>query len=920
MYLIIFYFVIFLVERGKGTTYECNINATCGCSSSSTILTRIIGGENAVERSWGWIVSIRKRQSHFCGGSIFSSSFIITAAHCVHDITSLSDITILAGSSTLTPSSSNKFYQIRSIFQITIHPSYATTDTYENDIALIRLSTPLDMTNGYIKPICLPTGTNSEPSDNIDIIAVGWGVTSTSQDISSQNLQQVTIKSIKSTSKDCLKIIDNSQVQFCAGILTTGGKDTCQGDSGGPLVAFVNGLWQLDGITSYGYGCALPGYPGVYTRVSFYIPWITSITQSTQSSVNYFVSTATTKATTQKSITTEQTTTTKKSTVAITTTTMLRIPVTSITATTMNTKTSSKNLIQNSTKETVYLQTQNKTNSYKISMSNLLSYNSFGDPYLQTYFQNKNIQKHLRKIGLINHHDKIISHKQNQSIRNEYSRQEHIPILLPNENGQRVKGLRKSRKTSAINENIKELKERYHSLHLNDYGLLNRSKKTRLNINNNNNCIDQEQFKNLDEQREIPSGLSTKTNDFIRSKSLKINNSCEITMIYLGSQTNFNTNQSEFNLNGYEIIVMQQHCGGENLIVFKNNLKPNKNFTFQSRRHFDYPFALSLYVNDLIDCRISVCCEYKHKIGVPLGGKRASFAFLNIQGGQPCLTCQFNQNSSFFQQKSSNESLRFLNDQIFNHLNTDKLEYDTNNSNENDIFKEAKEMYEKLLIKSQRNVNWKENGYLHSQLGNICKEGLNDYKKSLDHYLISLEILCQYMSPFDIKLKNIYRNIVHILLLQENNQNYLAIKYFQRIIHIDYIENNENECNLIDDHFYLGLLYKNEENYCQALFHLEKSLKYILSKNIQRKNENFDFFEKNYSINETIYDKKAALQDLTNINLSDLHFHLAILYEQMNLKQNALIHKQKALELTIFDQNKFHYYQNYFSKLTKINK
>ncbi|CAF1013687.1 unnamed protein product [Adineta steineri] len=553
-------------------------------------------------------------------------------------------------------------------------------------------------------------------------------------------------------------------------------------------------------------------------------------------------------------------------------------------------------------------------------MSNLLSYNSFGDPYLQTYLQNKNVQKHLRKIGLINHHDKIISYKQNQSIRNEYSRQEHIPILLPNENGQRVKGLRKSGKTSAINENIKELKERYHSLHLNDYGLLNRSKKTRLNINNNNNCIDQEQVKNLDEQREIPSGLSTKTNDFIRSKSSKINNSCEITMIYLGSQTNFNTNQSEFNLNGYEIIVMQQHCGGENLIVFKNNLKPNENFTFQSRRHCDYPFALSLYVNDLIDCRISVCCEYKHKIGVPLGGKRASFAFLNIQGGQPCLTCQFNQNSSFFQQKSSNESLRFLNDQIFNHLNTDKLEYDTNNSNENDIFKEAKEMYEKLLIKSQRNVNWKENGYLHSQLGNICKEGLNDYKKSLDHYLISLEILCQYMSPFDIKLKNIYRNIVHILLLQENNQNYLAIKYFQRIIHIDYIENNENECNLIDDHFYLGLLYKNEENYCQALFHLKKSLKYILSKNIQRKNENLNFFEKNYSINETIYDKKAALQDLTNINLFDLHFHLAILYEQMNLKQNALIHKQKALELTIFDQNKFHYYQNYFSKLIKINK
>ena len=32
--------------------------------------------------------------------------------------------------------------------------------------------------------------------------------------------------------------------------------------------------WNIAGITSYGYGCALTGYPGVYTRVSMYIKWI----------------------------------------------------------------------------------------------------------------------------------------------------------------------------------------------------------------------------------------------------------------------------------------------------------------------------------------------------------------------------------------------------------------------------------------------------------------------------------------------------------------------------------------------------------------------------------------------------------------------------------------------------------------------
>ncbi len=43
-------------------------------------------------------------------------------------------------------------------------------------------------------------------------------------------------------------------------------------------------------------------------------------------------------------------------------------------------------------------------------------------------------------------------------------------------------------------------------------------------------------------------------------------------------------------------------------------------------------------MNGLIDSRISVCCEYKHKQRVPLGGKRGSFAILNVQGGQPCQT------------------------------------------------------------------------------------------------------------------------------------------------------------------------------------------------------------------------------------------------------------------------------------------
>ncbi|XP_030592367.1 transmembrane protease serine 9-like isoform X2 [Archocentrus centrarchus] len=263
---------------------ETQLNV-CGQPSLNT---RIVGGQAAPPGSWPWQVSLQRSGGHFCGGSLINNQWVLCAAHCFQSITA-SSVTVYLGLQNLQGSNPNEVS--RSVSQIISHPNYNSV-TSDNDIALLKLSSSVTF-SPYIAPVCL-AASGSTFYNGTNTWVTGWGNIGFGVPLPSpQNLMEVEVPIVGNRKCNCNygvgSITDN---MVCAG-LSAGGKDSCQGDSGGPMVIKQNGLWIQAGIVSFGEGCALPNFPGVYTRVSRYETWINSQITSIQPGFITFTSTGT---------------------------------------------------------------------------------------------------------------------------------------------------------------------------------------------------------------------------------------------------------------------------------------------------------------------------------------------------------------------------------------------------------------------------------------------------------------------------------------------------------------------------------------------------------------------------------------------------------------------------------------------------
>jgi len=151
------------------------------------------------------------------------------------------------------------------ISKIIVHENYDGRWTLDNDIALLKTETNLNLTSTNSGIILIPL--NAVPVDFGYINISGWGLTSEDTAIYATHLQ-VAVSPLVNYTK-CRSIYDDQLTKnmFCAGV---GGVDSCAGDSGGPAVKDD----VLVGIVSWGIGCGRETFPGVYTNVNNYVSWI----------------------------------------------------------------------------------------------------------------------------------------------------------------------------------------------------------------------------------------------------------------------------------------------------------------------------------------------------------------------------------------------------------------------------------------------------------------------------------------------------------------------------------------------------------------------------------------------------------------------------------------------------------------------
>lgn len=247
---------------------------------------KILGGRNTDIRNWPWIVGVLHAgvddafRAQFCGGTLISGQWVVTAAHCVADQSGAvkynpADLHVLSGRTDLRGQGGDRI----PIARIVVHPQY-NGNTNESDLALLQLArTPAEGTTWGALALVPPGDPGGLTNPGVPAWVAGWGALGPRGGFPSV-LQETQVPIVSQAALTLaypppLFTITGNMIGAGPG---DGSRDTCQGDSGGPLLVRDGaGNAYLAGVTSWGLQCGTVGIYGVYVRMANYCSWVKGV-------------------------------------------------------------------------------------------------------------------------------------------------------------------------------------------------------------------------------------------------------------------------------------------------------------------------------------------------------------------------------------------------------------------------------------------------------------------------------------------------------------------------------------------------------------------------------------------------------------------------------------------------------------------
>ena len=243
------------------------------------VIPNIIGGRVAKPNEFPYHVGFRVKGKNqtFCGGSIISDQWILSAGHCMDETNvKVKDMEVIIGShDVLKPG------KVFKTLNATVHPGFSRTGNVHPDLSLIHVKEGgLNTSSGnwFTSPVKVNKDLNRKLVGLKATIA-GYGRPKEQEKKESRYIRTTQLQ-IQEDSKCSAVynpvIFDPNESDICVGDLS-GKTGSCYGDSGAALVIGGEKKRLVVGVLSRGF-CPRPNTPAIYVEVAALADWIKQVT------------------------------------------------------------------------------------------------------------------------------------------------------------------------------------------------------------------------------------------------------------------------------------------------------------------------------------------------------------------------------------------------------------------------------------------------------------------------------------------------------------------------------------------------------------------------------------------------------------------------------------------------------------------